>query len=311
MRIAVCGSGRENHNYKKTEGFYNAFSKLGETEWIQSIKHCNHKNYDILFGEFDLNDIYSNFDLYQEMNIKNQIIWTSYDLEKIKKLANEKKETNFLNLYKSNILNKSIRNSYTEINGNLYQNVGQEGVDLANPEYSNIKILENLEIGYLTCALSEDIGFDCDKDIDLCYFGTIKNREEVLRSIASLSNKYNIVTHYSDLNSPISPDICIDYYKRSKTCISEQVWPVVLEYPVRMGECSAHGCRLFLIENISLKCDSHLVPDYTSCRNSQEAIYNISKYLEEFSITDANNLCKDFKSTYSNAVDYILKRIKK
>jgi hypothetical protein len=245
------------------------------------------------------------------MNIKNHIIWASYDLEKIKKLANEKQETNFLILYKSNILKESIRNHYIEINGNLYQNTGEEGLDLMNPEYSKIKILENLEIGYLSCALSEDAGFNCDKDIDLCYFGTIGNREGVLKSISSLSNKYNVVTHYSDRDSPIPPDECIEYYKRSKACISEQVWPVVLEYPVRMGECTARGCRLFLIENISLKCDSHLVPVYTSCKNSQEAIYNISKYLEEFSISDANNLCKDFRSKYTDAVDYILERIKK
>ena len=40
MRILVVGCGKSNFNYRKIEGFYNSFSKIGETEWVEKMFDC-------------------------------------------------------------------------------------------------------------------------------------------------------------------------------------------------------------------------------------------------------------------------------
>ena len=53
MNILVKGIDKSNFNYKKIEGFYNAFSKIGKTEWVTSMFNCKRDDYDIVFGEID------------------------------------------------------------------------------------------------------------------------------------------------------------------------------------------------------------------------------------------------------------------
>ena len=95
-------------------------------------------------------------------------------------------------------------------------------------------------------------------------------------------------------------------YKKSKVTISEQVNPVILEYPVRLGESTSTGCRSFNLEKIPLNCQNLLIPDYTPCLDVQEMLSKIKIYLDNYTINIAHDLYTNFNSTYDNAVSYLL-----
>ncbi len=316
MRILLVGCGKSDFNYRKIEGFYNALSKIGKTEWVQKIFQSEENDYDIVFGEINLSDIYSNIERFKSMKIKALITWRTYTYEKLIELANLKPDTFFLNAYKSNILNNDIKNNFVEryktLEGILYKADYQmwqdEGVDLV--KFTEKELPSNLELCYLPCCLSEKEDFVEDKKYDICYFGTIHNRPGVDRCLKVLSEKYSILSNAWDRNGIKNPDECYQLYKNCKVSLSEQVHPVILEYPVRLGESTSTGCRLFLLE--SIKCQdvsNSLIPDYTSCDSVDDMINKIDEYLQSFDINQSKDLYNNFVSTYDNAVKFLLKKI--
>lgn len=312
MKILLVGCGRNDFNYRKIEGFYNSFSKIGEIEWVQKMFDCEKDEYDIVFGEINLSEIENNIDRFIKMKIKVQIMWRTYTYEKLLQLVSRKPDTFFINAYKSNILDNDIRlkfiEKYKKLDVANYQVWEDEGVDLMK---FNIKDLPtNLELCYLPCSLSEQEKFVEDKIYDICYFGTIYNRPDVSKCLDILSSKYKILTNAWDKHGLKSPNECYQLYKNCKVTLSEQVHPVILEYPVRLGESTSTGCRLFLSE--SIKCNdpfNGLIPDYTSCDNVDDMINKIDYYLQNFDINHSKELYNNFVSTYDNAVSFLLKKI--
>lgn len=308
MNILVLGIGKENFNYKKIEGFYNAFSKIGETEWVNDIKKCQKKSYDIIFGEISIDYLLNNIDFYKTIDVKNHVIWACFDIPKLKKLSEYRKDVNYINAYKSNIFDKNIVNTYKNKYGVNYMMVGDEGVNL---EKFSSEPINNLKFCYLPCCLSEKPDYFSDKkDIDICYFGTINNRPNVANALNYLNKKYKIITNCWDYNGVINPETCFNYYKNSKITLSESTNPVLLEYPVRLGESTANGCRLFLYEDIPLKTNNILIPEHTYTSNYEDYIKKIELYIENFKIDHSYNLYRNFESTYDNAVKYIMEQIK-
>lgn len=306
MKILLVGSGPDNHNYKKIEGFYKAFSKMGNVEWVQDIFDCKSTNYDICFAESNIDTVINRIEEYKSLKIKKQIFWTCADIHKLIKIATVVKETSFINAYKSNVLDDRILIEYQNKFGGEYQKVGWEGINIS--DYLNIGSfkIDNLILFYLPCCLSEQHDFVEEKIYDICYFGTIRNRPNVARVIDALSSKYNIIVHAWDRDGIKHPEECYNLYKQSKITLSEQVHPVILEYPVRMGESTSTGCKLFLLEEISIKSDSDLIPEYESCFSYSEMIEKIENYLSNFKIENSKKIYDQFLSTYDNAVQKLL-----
>jgi glycosyltransferase involved in cell wall biosynthesis len=311
MRILVVGCGKSNFNYRKIEGFYNSFSKIGETEWVEKMFDCKYEEYDIVFGEVIISEIYENLERYLNMTIKDQFIWMSYSYNKMIELSNLKKDTNFIIGYKTNVLDKGIVKSFIEKHGKSYQVYKEEGFDMN--EYFNFNPIlpSNLDFCYLPCCLSEKEDFMSEKKYDICYFGSIQNRPGVKNVLDALSSKYKILENKYDTQGIKNPDECYQMYKQSKVTLSEQVHPVILEYPVRLGESTSTGCRLFLIENIDIyDKQNKFIPEYTSCSSYEDAIKKITDYLENFDIKKSKDLYENFTATYDNAVEFIIKKIK-
>ena len=155
MKILLVGVNNTNINYKKIEGFYNSFSNFGNVEWVQNIFLANETDYDLCFGEIDIDEILNNIEKYNRLKIKNQIFWVTLGLGKIKLLSELLNHINFTCLYKSNILNDDILIQYKKKYGNNYQNFLYEGIII--DDFINIqkKISDNLNIFYLPCFLGE------------------------------------------------------------------------------------------------------------------------------------------------------------
>lgn len=307
MNILILGEGKQNFNYRKIEGFYNAFSKIGETEWVLDITRCKKKSYDIVFGELSLDGLSRNMDFYKTIKINNHIIWGCFDIPKLKDLSEKRKDVNYLCAYKSNIFDKKIVNDYILKYGPEYMRTGEEGVNLTdfspNP-------LDNLKFCYLPCSLSEKPkDFSDKKEIDICYFGTIRNRPHVNLALKSLSKKYNVLTNCWDNVGVINPEQCFNYYNNSKITLSESANPVLLEYPVRLGESTANGCRLFLYEHLPLKTENLLIPEHTFTSDFETYISQIENYLDNFQVDQSYDLYNTFTSTYDNAVKFLLNEI--
>jgi len=310
MRILVYGIGKDNPNYRKIEGFFNAFSKAGETEWVSDISYSKSNFYDIIFGEISLNDVLSmNHKKFIQMKIGALIIWKSFDLKTLIKLAELKPDTLIINYYKSNILNSEILIQYKKLFGSKYQFCPgyDEGIFIENfLDLNQNKLPRNLKLGYLPCCLSENSHFIEDKLYDIVYFGTIKNRPIVDYIVKKLSRKYKIYLNFADKNKLLSPNDCFDLYKISKITLSQQVHPVILELPVRLGEASANGCRVFNYETIRCNYKNQLIPNYTSSNNVDLLIFEIENYILNFNIQNSINLKNSFSATYDNAVKKIL-----
>lgn len=314
MRILVVGCGKEDLiNHRKIEGFYNSFSKIGECEWVQKMFDCKYDEYDLVFGEIHLSEIKENIDKYINMKIKSQVIWMTYSPDKIIELANLKKDTFFINAYKTNIFNSRITEKFTDLfKQDAYQIHKEEGVYFTEIiKFNFSEVPSNLHFCYLPCSLSVKEEFVYDKVYDICYFGTLNNRPGVKRAIEILSKKYKIMANGYDISGIKTPAECYELYKSSKVTLSEQVHPVILEYPVRLGESTSTGCKLFLIEPIDCNdVDNEFIPDYTSCKGVEDLVTKVSDYIDNFRIETSKQLYDNFMSTYDNAVQYILNKIK-
>ena len=314
MRILVVGCGKEDVvNHRKIEGFYNSFCKIGECEWVQNFFDCKYDQYDIVFGEIHLSELKSNFERYLKMNIKYQIIWMTYSIDKIIDLAVSKKNTHFINACKTNIFDRKISSEYIyKFKNDSYQIYKDEGVrfyDILNFDFDRVP--ENLEFCYLPCSLSEKEDFTDEKIYDICYFGTLNNRPGVKSALEGLSKKYKIIANGYDISGVLTPVECYNLYKKTKVTLSEQVHPVILEYPVRLGESTSTGCRLFLIEPIDCSdINNNLIPEYTQCNDVDDMINKVSNYIDNYELDISKKLYENFNSTYDTAINFILSKIK-
>ncbi len=314
MKILVVGINKENFNYKKIEGFNNSFSKIGKVEHVTNFFDASEKFYDIVFSEMKLSEIFLNIEKYKTFNIKTHIIWCSYSIDKLIELSKIKPETFFIGAYKSNVFDRKISESYIEkYKTNFYQMSGEEGLNLF--DFLNLKsnlINENLFLTYLPCCLSEKkADFIIEKKYDICYFGTLNNRPKLKKIINELNNFYSLKTNAWDSQGIISPEECYELYRISKITISEQVNPVELELPVRLGESSSVGCKFFLLSEIELQdLNNELIPNFYSSKNSEELICEIRNYLDNFNYNKSKSIYDNFVSTYDNATNNLLNIIK-
>jgi hypothetical protein len=248
-----------------------------------------------------------------KMNIKYQIIWMTYSIDKMIELANSKKNTHFINACKTNIFDRKISSEYIyKFKNDSYQIYKDEGVRFYDTlDFDFNQVPENLEFCYLPCSLSEKEDFIDEKIYDICYFGTLNNRPGVKSALEELSKKYKIIANGHDISSFLTPVECYNLYKKTKVTLSEQVHPVILEYPVRLGESTSTGCRLFLIEPIDCSdINNDLIPEYTQCNDVDDMINKVSNYIDNYELDISKKLYENFNSTYDTAINFILSKIK-
>lgn len=306
MKILIVGIEKSNMNSRKIEGFYNSFRKLGEVEWVTNLFQCKSREYDIVFGEMSIGEILNRFQEYKNLDIRVHILWRTFDISRLVQLADAKKDTFFISACKSNILDRSITSEFIRNYGEEYQMYEDEGVSLVEFTKDLQISRQNLHLCYLPCSLSEKEEFISEKPYDICYFGTIRNRPAVEIALTELAKHYRVLTNTYDTTGIMHPNQCYELYKQTKTTISEQVHPVILELPVRLGESTSTGCKLFLFEPIQLIAPNKLIPNYTSCQSTQSLITEISRYLDNYSTVSSRDLYNSFEATYDNAVRYLL-----
>lgn len=312
--VLIIGINNTNPNYKKIYGFINSFKKKYNVFHISddstdTINRCISENHiDTIFCET------ANFMNINFKNIKNCILWSNYDIIKIMTIAESNLNTKFIFCCKSPIHDEEIVKKYITNHGKNYSVHEQEGQDLQN--FINIfnkskkinkdtaVITNNLCYTYLPCSLSE-LGTIRDIEYDLCYFGTIHNRPLVNQTLIEFGKKgYRVISTLFSGN--IKPEKCIEIYSKTICTISEQVHPVGLEYPVRLGESTANGCRFFLYDTFGLSPSiSEKIPDYTTIKNSNEIVTYIDKIRNDDS--ERKKLYNNFHSTYDNSVNELVK----
>jgi hypothetical protein len=279
----------------KLTGFIDGFSKISETTYLQPrLKDRIEANdyYDVIFGESgDWCDI-------EYTNIGNVFMWCVIDPNTIRAISEKYPDTNFYICSKSLIHDIDVTNEYIEKYGtSSYMKHGMEGVDIR--EFSEViansekidnglyKITQNLFYLYLPCSLvAENLKSEnLNKDIDITYFGTRNNRPGVSNILNWMeTNGYNVV--YNRPDNYISPEECIEYYKRSIITIHEQVGPVYLEFPVRFGEASYYGSKIFsldIMKNLEkyAKYDPN-IPEFRSFKNTEDLIDSAVKYIGSY-----------------------------
>jgi hypothetical protein len=293
-RVFVTGDTSTRDKLKLT-GFIDAFSKMCETVYIPpSLKNqININGYcDILFGESgDWLDM--PYD-----NVGSVFMWSVIDPDRLREIAKNNQNTKFFICSKSLIHDIDVSKEYTEkYTKTSYMENGIEGVDIK--KFSDIisesekveknlyRIGKNLFYLYLPCSLaSENIQkSDSTRDIDVTYFGTRDNRPGVSAILNSLeSGGYHVV--YNSPNNYISPEQCIEYYKRSIITIHEQVGPVYLEFPVRFGEASYCGSKIFSLdrmENLQKYADSDPnVPSFKTFQSQDELMGEAINYINSY-----------------------------
>lgn len=312
--VLIIGIDKSNHNYKKIYGFINSFKKkynvfhLSEDN-LHKINSCIKNNLiDTIFCETE-NFLNINF-----TNVKNCILWSNYDISKILKISNIYQNTKFIFACKSVIHRPEITKNYIKNYGINYQIHGQEGQNLENLlnilskskkiDKDTFAITNNLYYMYLPCCLSE-VGKIEQIEYDICYFGTVHNRPSVKNILLSLkSSGYRVIS--SLFSGIIPPEECIEYYSKTICTVSEQVHPVGLEFPVRLGESTANGCRLFLFDNFNLSHKiSEKIPEYSKVENQQSVVDYINLIKKDDSLR--KKIHKNFSSTYDKMVENIEK----
>lgn len=293
-KVFVTGDISTRDKFKLT-GFIDGFSRIIETTYIQprlkeQIKIDDH--YDVIFGESgDWLDI-------EYTNIRNAFMWFVIDPNIISTISKKYPDTNFYMCSKSLIHDIETSNEYIEKYGtSSYMKHGIEGVDIKefveiigrSEKISNglYRITRNFFYLYLPCSLvSGNLRLeDQDKDIDVTYFGTRNNRPGVSQVLSWMESKgYKVV--YNQPDNYISPEECVEYYKRSIVTIHEQVGPVYLEFPVRFGEASYYGSKIFSLDRMEnlekyAKCDPN-IPTFKSFKNTEDLIDSAVAYIESY-----------------------------
>ena len=289
----------------KMEGFIKAFSKIAQVEYIEPNLRDNIINSgpcDILFGES------ADWFHVDYTDIKNVFMWCTIDPYKFLEISEKYRNTNFFICSKSVIHIDSISNEYIEkYNTPIYMRGGFEEIDLLkfNKFISECETIdrniyrfkENLHYMYLPCSLSSsDVISHNKKDIDITYFGTRENRPGVTDIINQMSSLgYNVIYNHTGIY--ISPDECIEYYKRSIITLHEQVGPVYLEFPVRFGEASYCGSTIFSLGMLEKLAEfaqlNDNVPPFKSFNNKKELIKEAIKYIDDYNKKNDPVIIKD------------------
>lgn len=319
MKTCVIGIDKTNHNYRKVYGFIDAFSKFGEVFHQVDEENWNVNGYDLYFGEM------KNFNC-QYPKHKTVIIWSNISVLKIIEITKNNKDTNFIWAVKSPIHIEKITNKYIETFGDMYQVTPPEGQDLKaflnvlsnsfKIDDNTYKISDNLIYTFLPCSLSQYVEDNIVEDenslYDICYFGTTHNRNEVLQVLNFFErNNRKTITNYKIGHT--NPEDVLQYYKKSKICIHQQVHPVILEIPVRLGEAMSYGCKYVSIEKIALNesiQQSPLFEHYYSTSSIKEAIETIEKLLNNSNtVKDKQEITKKFDLTYDNYAKKLINMI--
>lgn len=305
MQIAVTGDIAIRDKHKIT-GFIDAFSSIQSTHHFAPPlrNHISNKYIDVLFGESgDFFDI-------PYTNITNVFLWSVFDIEQ---LAAKNPQTNFYLCSKSILHDNDVIEEYlTKGFDPEYQRYGLEGINviefrkkIAKSKKINehlYQLTDNLFYMYIPCSLAQsNIRRSVNKDVDVTYFGTLNNRPNVVKILNVLEHRGFKVTY--NRNGFISPEECIGYYNRSIVTLHEQVGPVHLEYPVRLGESSMCNSKVFAlnpIEQMKTFAKNHsTVPDHESFNNTDEMINAIESYITKYKNTNTG-FVHDKPNTYKH-----------
>lgn len=314
MKIIITGDISTRDKFKLT-GFINSFSNIinSNVEYLEPNKLINSHSCDILFGE---SGIWLDIDY---TNIKNVFIWSVISIDKILNLSTKFKNTKFFICSKSILHDENIIKDYRNIyKSDDYLIYGVEGVNVQNfinelliSEKINknlFRINNNTFYFYLPCCLADsNIYNKVEKNIDITYFGTIENRPRLKKLVDKLKqNGLNVVTN--EQNNYITPEECVSYYNRSITTLHEQVGPVYLEYPVRLGEASYCRSKVFSIDDMELSNYSNNdenLPNYISSNSIDDIFERIVKYIERYK----NSEILDEDNNYNYTYDYYSSKI--
>jgi hypothetical protein len=271
--------------------------------------------YEVIFGESgDWLEI-------EYSNIGNVFIWAVMDPVKIWDIAKKYPNTNFYICSKSLLHDSGVCEEYIQkYNTTSYMDYGVEGVDLEKfrkiiekskkIEEDLYEIDRNFFYLYLPCCLvsREENRKSYIKDVDVTYFGTRSNRPGVTRILDSMKDRGYTVVHNEE-GGYISPEECIEYYKRSIITIHEQVGPVYLEFPVRFGEASYFGSRIFSLDRMrslqSYSDGNPNLPSFKSFANPEDLIEEAIRYIKSYNEIPVKGDNKDY--TYEFYCEKIIK----
>lgn len=323
-RAAVMGVGKTNYNYKKIEGFIKAFQKKGydvvhASRIPPSKELANLGPIDVAFSEYGVE-----FEDYS--NIKTFISWANYPIESMIALANKHPSTKFILAPKSLMHNVELVNEYQNRFGKDYQVThALEGQDIGvlieklkalskpsylDPRIGRYRLLDNLSYVYAPCCLSEKIAPELLKPnkFKFAYFGTIGNRPRVLEALRFLDSKgVPLCVNFVE-NGVVSPEDCMEIYKETEYVLHEQIQPVILEHPVRLGEATAHGCKIVAIEDINLQEHAtKFVPDYMKFTSVDEfkTAFNDGLFPTR-NLEERQEQARSFYQTYDNMLGHLL-----
>lgn len=312
MKVGILGTDKSNHNYKKIYGWIDAFSKICEVVHITELdneiiinKIVTDEKIDVLFGE-TYPSVFSNIDY---TNLKAFVWWGDIAIELSMKVAEEFKNTKFIMAHKS-IMSKESLSHFSKVhNTQMYMEIDIPRIidifeNSKKIDRHTHKITDNLFYTYLPCCLSK-IGQLSEIEYDICYFGTTYNRPRVNVVLQTLKDMgYRVKSTLFD--GHIDPEDCIELYSKTICTISEMVIPVYIEYPVRLGECSANGCKLLMIDDLSIQdfCKSDIVPNYKQITNIQDVV----DYIEIVKSNDTirSDFYNEFNATYDNALNILM-----
>lgn len=325
MKALIFGIGSGNYNYKKIEGFINGFRTLG-----YDVHHYQHDiSYDLLRSHGDVDVVFTEsskiYDNYN--NIKNIIFWTNYDIDTIISLATANPKLNIILGPKSFIFDQSINEEYTKkFSTPFYQKISFEGQNLLyinnvlrksiKLNESAYKIRDNLTLLYMPCTLSLKQDKDSIKQnrYKFGYFGTGNNRPGVVEVLKYLRNhpKYKNETIVNFVETGlITPEKCLEYYKETEYVLHEQVHPVILEYPVRVGEATACGSTILMIEDLPLyEKVSQLdkIPEVKKFKTAKNLIDSIESFPSQ-NLEQRTNKALIFKHTYLNSISSLMEHM--
>lgn len=296
-------------NKKKPIGMINGLKSFGYDVEVypEQKKLILNKNYDLFFGE------YLNLDKTFNWNaFKTVVCWTNLNLLNALDCAKEFPNTKFVISPKSYLHSNYLNNWHFKNFGEIYspmffyenQNLTLLNNLLIDSNQVNnhcFRLLDNLFYCYLPCCLSEDISIDSEKSIDITYIGTTHNRPYVQQAINYFKQKYNIFSSFD--GGSTTPEETIKIYSQSKIVLTEQISPVILEYPVRLGEATRQGCQVVAYTPIEIPQNLELIPDHSQA-TSFDSFLNIIE-------TKINNFQKKIytQNTYTNALNFLFNSI--
>jgi len=285
LRAVIFGIDQENANFKKLEGFTHAL----EVEERAVVSCVNSSKLPSWNERAEIAFIESNIDERVNLGLFNKVVvWQNWSPSRIVSLAKRFPNTEFCLAVKSPIHDSLFRESFKKrfgTNEYLRWDETAEVIDLNDCEqlHSNTqKLSDNSCYAFVSCALASDPRFEVEKNIDVVYFGTGINRPGVIEVANALPRDMKIGIHFVENGGPIHPEVCVQYYRRAKVCIHEQVGPMWGEYAVRFGEATAQGCRVVSYAKdftISDYFKDDLVPEHDLARNLEDAVSKIGEWM--------------------------------